>query len=398
MTDGGFGRRTALVVLLAAAPLAVAGCGGSGSDAVSAGAQAGPGGPGGGRPGGGGGPGGMGGPGGAGGARTVNVEVGVVERGRIAREVTVSGVVEPIRSVSVNSQLGGAVLAVQVEEGDRVAQGAVLARLDDRELRAQLAAAEASFQVAEAAYQRAEQLRERRVITLPEYERERTAYAAALSQRDQIRTRIGFATITSPINGVVTEKSAERGDIVGNNARIFTIADVSEMVVRVGVSEMDVVALSVGETVRVALDAYPGQELVARIRRVFPSADPTTRLVPVEVALSGPAASLARPGFLARITFGVGAREGVLLVPAGAVLPTTAGPAVFVVSDGRAVRRIVETGATSAGRVEIISGLQDGDPIVVVGSNMLRDGSVVRVVGAGAADAPVVAPREGGVR
>jgi membrane fusion protein, multidrug efflux system len=373
--------RPALVaVLLAAATQAACGGGGEAAPAGSAG-------PGGGGPGG-------GGPG----ARTVNVEVAPVERGRIAREVTVSGVVEPIRSVAVNSQLAGALLSVNVEEGDRVRRVSVVARLDDRGLRAQLDAADANFQVAEAAFQRAEQLRDRRVITLPEYERERTAYAAAVSQRDQLRTRIGFATVTAPIAGVVTQKLVERGDIVGNQARLLTIADVSEMVVRVGVSELDVVALNVGESVRVGLDAYPGQELTGRIRRVFPSADPATRLVPVEVALSGPATTIARPGFLARVTFGVGAREGVLLVPVGAVLPTTAGPAVFVISDGRAVRRIVETGATSMGRVEIISGLEAGDPVVTVGNNMLRDGSAVRIVGTGAAGAPVVAPEEGGAR
>jgi membrane fusion protein, multidrug efflux system len=195
---------------------------------------------------------------------------------------------------------------------------------------------------------------------------------------------------------VVTEKRAERGDIVSNQFKLFTIADISEMVVRVGVSEMDVVALRVGETVRVALDAFPGQEYAGRIRRIFPSADPSTRLVPVEVALPGGAASPARPGFLARATFGVGARDNVLLVPASAVLPTAAGPAVFVIDDGRAVRRIVETGATSAGRVEIIAGLQEGEQIVTVGNNMLRDGGAVRVVGTGGAADAAAPPVQGG--
>src|SRR5690606_2890869 len=88
------------------------------------------------------------------------VEVRPVEIGRIARAVTVSGVVEPIRQVAVNSQLSGALLSVNVEEGGEVREGQLLARMDDRELRAQLAAAEAAFEVARAAFERAEQLRD----------------------------------------------------------------------------------------------------------------------------------------------------------------------------------------------------------------------------------------------
>jgi membrane fusion protein, multidrug efflux system len=193
------------------------------------------------------------------------------------------------------------------------------------------------------------------------------------------------------VAGVITEKRVESGDIVGNQTRLFTVAEISTMVVRVGVSELDVVALNVGDDVRVALDAYAGRELRGRIRRIFPSADPGTRLVPVEVELASNDA--ARPGFLARVTFGVGARSGVLMVPAGAVLPVAGGgQAVFVVDDGRAVRRTVEIGTTSAGRVEIISGLSEGETVVTVGNHSLRDGAQIRIVGdQPAAGAPRVA-------
>lgn len=308
------------------------------------------------------------------------VEVRPVEIGRIARAVTVSGVVEPIRQVAVNSQLSGALLSVNVEEGDEVREGQLLARMDDRELRAQLAAAEAAFEVARAAFERAEQLRDRKVITLPEYERERTAYAAAKSQLDQLRTRVAFAAVTAPITGVVTQKLVEAGDVVGTNARLFTLADVSTKVVRVGVSELDVVELTVGDEVGVVLDAFPSRSFRGRIRRIFPSADPATRLVPVEVALEGEAATLARPGFLARTTFALNERDNVLLVPASALVRGTTGEAVFIVENGTALRRNVTTGVTSDGRVEIITGLRAGDQVVTKGNTTLRDGAAVRIV------------------
>lgn len=348
-----------------------------------------------------GGTGGMGGMGGRGGNRVPVVEVQPVARGSIARQATVAGIVEPLRLVGVNSQLAGALTSVNVEEGDVVRAGAVLARLDDRELAAQFAAAEASYQVAKAAYERAEQLRERRVITLPEYERERTAYAAATAQVDQLRTRIGYATVTAPIDGVITEKHAEAGDVVGNQSRLFTIADVSELVVRVGVSELDVVELQQGDRVQITLDAIPNRDLAGRIRRIFPVGDAQTRLVPVEVVFDRESARLARPGFLARVTFDLATSDNVLLLPVSAVLGGQGAQAVFVVEEGSAIRRSVSTGLTSQGRIEIVSGLREGEQVVVVGNNSLRDGMTVRLSGstpAAGTDAPagVAAPSSGG--
>src|SRR5690606_584711 len=115
--------------------------------------------------------------------------------------------------------------------------------------------------------------------------------------------RAGYASVNAPAAGVITEKHVEAGDIVGNQTPLFTIADVSQLVVRVGVSELDVVDLRQGDAVDVTLDALPSRQLAGRIRRIFPIGDATTRLVPVEVVLDEASARLARPGFLARITF-----------------------------------------------------------------------------------------------
>lgn len=324
-----------------------------------------------------GGPGGPGGPG-QGGATAVEVEP--VITGSIARAVTVSGTIAPIRTVGVTSQLSGVLLDVGVEEGDVVRRGEPLARIDTRELEAQLRAAEAAHEVAEAAFQRAEQLRERRVITLPEYERERTAYAAARSQLDQVRTRLAYAAVASPVAGVVTEKRVEAGDLVAPQTRLFTVADVSTLVVRVGVSELDVVDLSEGDPVTVALDAFPGRTLPGRIRRIFPTADPGTRLLPVEVALENADPAVARPGFLARASFALGARTDVLLIPASALVGGSGSEAVYVVEGDQAIRRTVQTGLTSEGRVEVVAGLRAGERVITKGNNALRDGMTVRII------------------
>ena len=374
-----------LIHLPACALLLIGGAALAGCGSGEAAQQQGPGG-GGGR----GGPGGGGGGGGRGGNRTPAVETAAVTAGDIAREVTVTGTVQPLRTVAVNAQMSGALLEVLVEEGTPVRAGQTLARVDAREIAAQVRSAEAQYTVAEAAAKRAEQLRERQVITASEYERDRAAHDAARATLDGLRTRLGYSVVRAPVSGVVTTKLVERGHVVGPQSKLFDIAETSTLVVPVQVSELDVVHLSPGDPARVSMDAFPGQTFEGRIRRIFPAADPATRLVPVEVALSGQASRVARPGFLARVSASLGTQSGVLLVPAGAVVQSSGGePAVFVVKEGKAERRPVETGLISQGQVQVVSGLQPGEAVVTVGTNNVRDGADVRVVaGPGAGAAP----------
>jgi RND family efflux transporter MFP subunit len=320
----------------------------------------------------------------------VPVAVAAARRGTISRTLTVSGTVEPIREVGVNSRVAGEILRLNAEEGDAVREGQVLAALDDREVRSQLTSAEAAFEVAEAAFERSAQLHAGQIITQAEYDRDRSAYAAARAQLEQLQTRAQYSTIRSPLAGVVTEKLIEAGDIVGTQARLFTVADVSTMVVPVPVSELDVGALAAGDSARVTLDAFPDQPLAGQIRRVFPAADPVTRLVPVEVELPG--GGPARPGFLARVTFDLDAREDVILLPAAAMQGPEGGQFVYVVEDDRVSRRPVEAGITSRGDVEVRTGLAPGERVVTTGQSMVREGALVQVVEpTGAPEAPVTA-------
>jgi membrane fusion protein (multidrug efflux system) len=323
--------------------------------------------------------------------RVIPVEVAVAELGTASRLVTSTGTIEPLQTVTIRSQMAGAVRSVVAEEGDRVRPGSVLARIDSREIAAQLNSAKATLDVAQRAADRAEQLRKQEIITVAEYERDLAARTAAEATYDQLRTRVGYATVRAPIGGVVLRKSVETGDVVANQAELFTVADISTLVVRLSISELDVIALDEGDTVDVLLDALPGRTLDGRIRRIFPSGDPTTRLVPVEVALTGAAAREARPGFLARVNFELDPRDGVLLVPAGALVNDAGGNAAFTVSGGKASRRQVKRGGIFQGRVEIVDGLAAGDSVVVAGNTGLRDGARIRVVQAPTLEVPAAA-------
>ena len=326
--------------------------------------------------------GGAGRPGGGGGGDRppVPVEVEAVTTGSLSREITMAGMLEPLRTVGVNAQLPGALLSVRAEEGDVVRAGQVLAEVDAREIAAQVRSAEASLVLAQSTAERSEKLWRERIIIAAEHERDQAALVAAQAELEQLRTRLGYASVRAPIDGVVTEKRLERGDVVQSQTRLFTVADLSTLVLRVLVSELDVAGVQVGRPADVSVDALGAARFRGTVRRVFPAADTATRMVPVEVALSGQAVRQLKPGFMARVTFQLGERPGVLLVPLRAVVGTADARAVFVVSAGKAARRTVRLGQTSAGRAEVLDGLAVGDSVVVAGMDEVRDGGAVRVV------------------
>jgi RND family efflux transporter MFP subunit len=269
---------------------------------------------------------------------------------------------------------------VLVEEGDRVAAGQPLAEIDAKELQAQLRAAQATLDLAESTAKRSEGLLRDKIVTTAEYERDHAARASARASLEQLQTRLAYASIRAPIAGVITEKHVEAGDVVSTQARLFSIADVSTLVSRVQVSELDVPLLSTSTVVDVSVDALGGDRMTARIRRIFPAADSATRLVPVEVALTGSALRNLRPGYTIRAQFRLGTRAEALLIPTRALVGPFGARSVFLVHDGKAERRAVRVGPDFEGRSEVLDGLSVGDSVVTAGNAMLREGGAVRIV------------------
>src|SRR5262245_2904710 len=311
--------------------------------------------------------------------RAIPVAVAQVAPRDLSRSVVVAGPVEPVRTIGVNALLAGTVLAVRVQEGDRVKEGQLLAELDARETRAQFQRAQALLANAQATFERNQQLAKTQIITDAEFQQSRSAYDVAKSDAEVWRTRLAFTRITAPSPGIVTSKAIEAGSAVSANQRLFDLADASLLVVRVPISELDVVHVKPGAQVSVVLDAYPTSTMEGHVRRVFPSADAQSRLVPVEVALGRfPDGVAARPGFLARVTFRLDRRQGALVVPAAAVGVGEDGQFVYVVEADSLVRRPVTVGMTAEGMVEVRGGLKAGERVVTSGHTNLRPGVRVK--------------------
>jgi membrane fusion protein (multidrug efflux system) len=324
--------------------------------------------------------GGRGGRGGRGGPTDTPVEVSIAEFGRVNRTTTLAGIIEPLRIVGVNAQLAGALGAVRVLEGARVREGDTLASIVVPELQAQLTSAEAALEFARSTAARSEELFKGRIVTATEVERDRAALAAAQSTLEALRARLAFSTVRAPMAGVITERLVETGDIVSPNQRLFTVADVSTLLTRVQVSELEVGALSPGQSVRLTVDAVPGEAFTGQIRRIFPSADSVTRMIPVEVALSGTSAARLRPGYTARSTFRLSSRDDAILIPVRAVQGSAGAQSVFLVKEGKPSRQPVRVGTEADGRVEILEGVRVGDSVIVAGATEVREGGAIRIV------------------
>ncbi len=313
--------------------------------------------------------------------RSLPVRAYVVERRTLERHVLVAGTVEPLRSIRLAARTDGVVAEVSVEAGDRVRAGQLLARIDVSEQSAELARAEAALREAQANFDRLAALRERSFVDAASVLSARSALDVAQADVELWRTRVGFGRIEASIDGYVIERLIEPGAAVGRLAPAFALADLDRLVLRLGVSELDAAGIAAGTPVPVSVDALADAGVEARVRRVFPAADPGSRLVTVELDLpEAHARHGLRPGYLARARFTVDTRAEVLAVPASAV-GLGEQPYVMVIdAEQRLVRRAVATGVVRGEWREVTGGLEAGDRVVATSPLDLAEGTRVRVV------------------
>ncbi|MEP0773828.1 MAG: efflux RND transporter periplasmic adaptor subunit [Acidobacteriota bacterium] len=314
--------------------------------------------------------------------RPVEVKVLAVVPRPLVVTTTAVGTIEPENRVLVAAQEEGLVTALLVREGDRVQRGDVLAQLDDRQLAAQLAEAQARLVEAEGQWRRARTLTEEGLITEADGDAARAAYEVARARVEALRTRLSFTRIAAPVDGVVTVRYVELGDLVGSRAPVVELA-AGRRVLRVPVSELDVVKLKPGDACTVTVDALGERSFTARIGRIFPAAERTSRQVTVEVVLEDTDPDI-RPGFLARAELVLDRLPAAIVVPEPVVLRGSEYPTFVYVVEGETARvRPVTLGLRRGGQAHVISGLAAGELVVVEGASLLRDGSAVRAVEAG---------------
>lgn len=307
-----------------------------------------------------------------------------VQTRNLSDTFTVSSEVVAYRRAYVAARIAGLIEEVRYEEGQQVNKGTILAQMDVRQLQIDLRRANTALEEARDAFERNQVLIESNSVSQAEYLTSRRALEQAQSDVDQLELQIEFGTVRAPLNGVVTARLAEPGNNVSVNERMFTVTDMDLLVVRPGVSEMNVTELKEGQAVEVKLDVYPRQAFDGVIRRIFPSVDAQTGLFTVEVEIRQQKEQpIIRPGFLARTQFSIDSREDMPTVPTEALVEQEGETFLYVLNELKNSVSLVPvtTGISRDGFVEIREGVQPGDAVAASNMESLVDGSDVRVVG-----------------
>ncbi|MCY1055156.1 efflux RND transporter periplasmic adaptor subunit [Nannocystis sp. SCPEA4] len=310
------------------------------------------------------------------------VVVGTVERGAITATISAASTIEAERQVTVNAESVGRLVDLSVEEGDKVKEGQVLARIRFDAQANSLLRANTSLAKAQTDFQRIEQLYNERVLGHEEYQKARNSLdIAELDLRDRTR-EMKNTKVTAPFTGTITLRKVTEGGFVTNGAELLQITDFNTLVARVFVPEKELDRVKVGQEALVIGKAAKGRKGVGKVLRISPTVDAGTGTVKMTVALPQELAGGQGflPGMYAEVTLTVDHREDVALVPKGAIVHDEEQTYVFVPEGDKARRVRVELGLQDAERVEIVKGLAAGEAVIVAGQTGLKDGAkIVRV-------------------
>ena len=336
--------------------------------------------------------------------RVVPVEVEAVSTSSIEKTIELTSWIKANQVVDVASKVGGRLdslrvvsdggVSIPVEEGTEVKKGQQVAVIDHDVYVAQVEAAKATVQAREVELADAER-EKKRIAALYEggsatqQNRDKAVTAAELAAASLNMARANLelaqislreSTIVSPIDGIVTAKHIDEGNLIRQGDRIVTLTDMKTVKIVVSIAEKYGGEIVAGIPARMRVDTLPDTIFDAKVYSVHPALDAMTHTIQVEIRLDNNE-MLLKPGMFARVTLVIQAKKDVVVVSRDVVLGGKVDePYVYVVEDGIAHKRIVKPGITQADRCEIADGLKAGEKLIVNGMHSVKDGSSVEVV------------------
>ena len=329
----------------------------------------------------------------------ITFDTAAVAPANIMNSITATGTIEPVTSVTVGTQVSGIVSKLYVDYNSVVKKGQVIAELDKTNLMSQLNSAKTQLATAQSQlnyqttnFNRYKTLYQKGLVAADDFDNAKLSYtqakeqvASAKEEVQRAQTNLGYATITSPIDGIVLSKSVEEGQTVAasfSTPELFTIAqDLTNMQVVANVDEADIGDVKEGERVSFTVDAYPDDTFEGTVKQVRQEATTTNNVVTYEVVISAPNADLKlKPGLTANVTIYTAERKGVLSVPSKALRFTpqkeTVGKMKIVDQTGNAKNKVwsiegnsivahkVNIGMTDGTNTQILNGISTGVKVV----------------------------------
>jgi membrane fusion protein (multidrug efflux system) len=297
------------------------------------------------------------------------------------------GTLAAVQGVTISADLPGTVERIFFDSGQAVRAGDVLAVLDTRQEKAQLAAFEAQHQLASVTFDRMEGLLNERVISKAEFDRATAEFRQTDAQVAEVRAVIERKTIRAPFSGILGIRQVSLGQYLAGGSALVTLQSLNPIYVNFGVPQQSAHEIPVGRAVRIAMGDSAGVEWTGRVTAIDSKVDEATRNIQVQATLPNPGGTL-RPGMFVQTEVGLGPNRQVMALPASAISYAPYGDSVFVVadlkdSDGRAYRGVrqqfVKLGAARGDQVAILSGIKPGDEVVTSGVFKLRNGAAVQI-------------------
>jgi len=303
-------------------------------------------------------------------------------RSSISKTLELSGSVEPYRVARLASPAEGPVVDLRVREADRVTPGESLLSIGRKKgVDALIVSLREELKKEEDNLNRTRQLVKSQALPGEQLDQARTAYEKVRALLIKAEETALDYTIKAPWAGVVSHVKVTEGEFVAPRAVLLEMYDPASLVIRASIPEKHAVEVPAGMRVDVRLDAYPDNVIPGRIERVYPYLDSRLRTRTVEICLDKSVNLL--PGMFARLTLSLERAEEVFVAPLEALVSTPKGRVIFVFEGGKATARMAKTGIEADNRIEIISGIQPGDKIIVAGNEKLKNGAEVRLAGDG---------------
>ncbi len=299
----------------------------------------------------------------------------------ISRTLELTGTATPTRQARLASPGEGPIQNCRVREGDLVKRGErVLTIGRSGAAAAQVTAMAESVKEQEAELNRTKILVQSGAVPGSQLDSARAKYEGARALLAKARESAGDYSVAAPWDGVVSKVLVKDGDFVAPRAPLVEMYDPDSLVIRLAIPEAQSTMVFKGMPVKVQLDAYPGKTFEGKISLVYPDLDTRMRTRTAEVKLETPVALI--PGMFARLQVGLETATDAVVVPGDAVLVMPNGEKVaYVLKEGKAQRRVVQTGLEAGGKVQVVSGIQPGETVVTAGNEKLKDGMEVKAQG-----------------
>jgi RND family efflux transporter MFP subunit len=307
------------------------------------------------------------------------VTVMPVSRSKAERSLELVGTITANNDVAVVSEAAGRVTKVYADVGDYKTAGSPLFQLDDEIKLAAFKTAEVNYQKSKKDYERYQALLSSKSITDAQLESAKLAYQTAEDQYIIAKREYNDTKITTPISGVVTSRMVDVGNYVNKTMVVANVVDISKLKVKLNVAESDVFKLKVGDKVQISTDVYPGISFTGKIETVSDKGD-EAHTYPVEIIFSNSKEYPLKAGMFGKVTFNSISKGEKLLIPRDALIGSIKDPQVFVVENGLAKLRNIIVGSSYNNDLEILSGLKEGEKVVVNGQNNLADNFKVMIV------------------